>query len=43
VIIDGRVVLEDGELLTLDLGKMRERVAQRYETIMSRFDRAIGH
>jgi len=42
VIIDGRVVLEDRELVTLDLGRMRERVAQNYQSIMSRFDRAIA-
>jgi 5-methylthioadenosine/S-adenosylhomocysteine deaminase len=42
VIIDGRVVLKDGELLTLDLDRMRARVAQQYATIMSRFDRAIN-
>ncbi len=42
VIIDGRVVLHDGELLTLDLGGMRARVAQQYATIMSRFDQLIS-
>lgn len=42
VVIDGRVVLENGELLTLDLARMRARVAQQYATIMSRFDSAIG-
>jgi len=29
-------------LLTLDLGPMRERVGRQYQTLMSRFDRAIG-
>ena len=42
VVIDGRVVLKDGELLKLDLGPMRERVGRQYQTLMSRFDRAIG-
>jgi 5-methylthioadenosine/S-adenosylhomocysteine deaminase len=42
VLIDGRVVMEDGELLTIDLGPMRERVKKQYQTIMARFDRAIG-
>ncbi|WP_128913023.1 amidohydrolase family protein [Granulicella sibirica] len=42
VIIDGRVVMQDRRLLTIDLGPMRERVARQYKTIMSRFDRAIG-
>jgi 5-methylthioadenosine/S-adenosylhomocysteine deaminase len=41
VVIDGRVVLQDGELLTLDLARMHARVAQQYTTIMSRFDRLI--
>jgi hypothetical protein len=40
-VIDGRVVLQDGELLTLDLARMHARVAQQYTTIMSRFDRLI--
>lgn len=43
VVIDGRVVLKDGELVTVDLEPMRERVRQQYETIMTRFDRAIGY
>ena len=42
VVIDGRVVLKDGELLTLDLGPMRDCVGRQYQTLMSRFDRAIG-
>jgi 5-methylthioadenosine/S-adenosylhomocysteine deaminase len=42
VVIDGRVVLRDGELTTLDLGRMREQVAKNYAAIMARFDRAIG-
>jgi 5-methylthioadenosine/S-adenosylhomocysteine deaminase len=42
VVIDGRVVLRDGELLTVDHAAMRERVARNYERIMARFDRAIG-
>jgi 5-methylthioadenosine/S-adenosylhomocysteine deaminase len=42
VIIDGRVVMKDGELLTIDLGPMRERVGRQYQTLMTRFDRAIG-
>lgn len=41
VLIDGRVVLRDGELTTVDLAKMRERVAKNYRSIMERFDAAI--
>jgi 5-methylthioadenosine/S-adenosylhomocysteine deaminase len=42
VIIDGRMVMKDRQLLTVDLGPMRERVAKQYAQIMERFDRAIG-
>lgn len=42
VIIDGRVVLQDKQLLTVDLGPMRERVARQYSRIMDRFDAAIA-
>lgn len=42
VIIDGRVVMRDRKLLTVDLGPMRERVDKQYATIMNRFDGAIG-
>jgi 5-methylthioadenosine/S-adenosylhomocysteine deaminase len=42
VIIDGRIVMKDRELLTVDLGPMRERVKKQYGTIMERFDRVIG-
>lgn len=40
-VIDGRMVMKDRQLLTLDLGPMRERVNKRYAQIMERFDRAI--
>jgi len=42
VIIDGRIVMQDRQLLTVDLGPMRERIARQYRTIMDRFDTAIG-
>jgi 5-methylthioadenosine/S-adenosylhomocysteine deaminase len=42
VIIDGRIVMKDRELRTMDLGPMRKRVAQQHASIMQRFDRLIG-
>jgi 5-methylthioadenosine/S-adenosylhomocysteine deaminase len=42
VIIDGRVVMKDRQLLTVDLGPMRERVKKQYAHIMQRFDKAIA-
>jgi 5-methylthioadenosine/S-adenosylhomocysteine deaminase len=42
VIIDGRIVMKDRQLLTVDLGPMRERVKKQYGRIMERFERAIG-
>jgi len=42
VIIDGRIVMKDRQLLTVDLGPMRERVNKQYAKIMERFDKAIA-
>lgn len=42
VVIDGRVVMKDRELLTVDHGAMQAKVAQGYRRIMDRFDRAIA-
>ena len=42
VIIDGRVVMKDRQLLTVDLGPMRERVKKQYAQIMQRFGNAIA-
>jgi len=42
VIIDGRIVMKDRVLLTVDLGTMKEKVSARYATIMERFERAIA-
>jgi len=42
VIIDGRIVFLDRQLLTVDLGPMRERIARQYRTIMDSFHTAIG-
>jgi 5-methylthioadenosine/S-adenosylhomocysteine deaminase len=41
VLIDGRVVLRDGELTTVDLGPMREHLRTQYKRIMDRYDEAI--
>ena len=41
VIIDGRVVLRDGLLTTVDLGPMQEHVRSQYHRIMQRYDEAI--
>jgi 5-methylthioadenosine/S-adenosylhomocysteine deaminase len=42
VIIDGRIVLRDGELTTVDLGPMREHLRNQYQRIMTRYDEVIG-
>lgn len=41
VVIDGRVVMKDRVVLTIDLAAMKERVSRRYRTIMERFESAI--
>lgn len=42
VIIDGRLVMRDRRLLTLDVEAMRRHVAGRYRIIMDRFENAIA-
>jgi len=42
VIIDGRVVMRDRVLLTVDLASMKERVARQYSTLVDRFEKAIS-
>ena len=42
VIIDGRVVMKDRILLTVDLGLMKERVSRQYSSLMDRFEKAIS-
>jgi 5-methylthioadenosine/S-adenosylhomocysteine deaminase len=42
VIIDGRIVMKDRVLLTVDLTAMKEKVASRYSSIMERYDKAIA-
>lgn len=41
VVIDGRVVMKDRVLVTMDLDAMKQGVSRRYHTIMERFERAI--
>jgi 5-methylthioadenosine/S-adenosylhomocysteine deaminase len=42
VIIDGRVVMKDRVLLTVDLAAMKERLGRQYGVLMERFERAIA-
>jgi len=42
VIIDGRVVMQDRVLLTVDLTAMKERLRRQYGTLMDRFAKAIA-
>jgi 5-methylthioadenosine/S-adenosylhomocysteine deaminase len=42
VIIDGRVIMKDRRLLSVDLAPMRDRVQKQYGSMMERFDRVIG-
>jgi 5-methylthioadenosine/S-adenosylhomocysteine deaminase len=41
VVIDGRVVLRDRELTTVDLEPMRHHLRSQYRRIMERYDQAI--
>jgi 5-methylthioadenosine/S-adenosylhomocysteine deaminase len=41
VVIDGRIVLRQGQLTTVDLAPMREHLRSQYRRIMERFDEAI--
>jgi 5-methylthioadenosine/S-adenosylhomocysteine deaminase len=41
VVVDGRIVLRDGRLTTVDLAPMRAQLRDRYRQIMARFDEAI--
>ena len=42
VVIDGRIVLRDGELTTVDLAPMREHLRKQYRRIMDRYDEVIS-
>jgi 5-methylthioadenosine/S-adenosylhomocysteine deaminase len=41
VVVDGRIVLRDGELTTVDLAPMRSHLRSQYRRIMDRYDEAI--
>jgi len=41
VVIDGRIVLRDGELTTVDLAPMRQHLRNQYHRIMTRYDEVI--
>jgi 5-methylthioadenosine/S-adenosylhomocysteine deaminase len=41
VVIDGRVVLRDGEFTTVDLAPMRAHLRQQYQGLMKRYDEVI--
>lgn len=42
VVIDGKVVMKDRVLLTVDLAAMKERLRRQYGVLMERFERAIA-
>jgi len=42
VIIDGRIVMRDRQLTTVDLAPMREYVRSQYRRIMQRYDEVIA-
>jgi 5-methylthioadenosine/S-adenosylhomocysteine deaminase len=41
VVIDGRIVLRDGQLTTVDLAPMREHLRSQYRRIMQRYDQVL--
>jgi 5-methylthioadenosine/S-adenosylhomocysteine deaminase len=40
-VVNGKVVMKDREFLTVDIGKMRANVNERYPQIIERYERAI--
>jgi len=42
VIIDGRIVMKDRVLLTVDLASMKDRLSRQYGVLMERFESAIA-
>jgi 5-methylthioadenosine/S-adenosylhomocysteine deaminase len=43
VVVDGRTVMKDREILTIDMDQLRHRLSRRLPEIMARFDTAIEH
>lgn len=43
VVVDGKTVMKDREILTIDMEQLRHRLARRLPQIMDRFDNAIEH
>lgn len=43
VVVDGRTVMKDREILTIDMDELRHRLSRRLPEIMARFDNAIAH
>jgi 5-methylthioadenosine/S-adenosylhomocysteine deaminase len=41
VVIDGRIVLRDGQVTTVDLAPMRAHLRSQYQSLMNRYDEAI--
>jgi hypothetical protein len=39
--VDGKVVMKDREFLTVDIGKIRADVMQRYPRMIDRYEKAI--
>lgn len=43
VVVDGRTVMKDRQILTIDMEQFRHRLSRRLPEIMNRFDKAIEH
>lgn len=43
VVVDGRTVMRDREILTIDMDELRNKLSRRLPDIMARFDQSIAH